>query len=667
MRNGSAQIATIAQPLRAAFAFAPWQQAWSPLYLQWELTWFPTVLPNATGAELPPAAARYERGSEGAKDNWPFDPAGWSFDGSDDVMQRGSEYYRWTGGNPWGKKPLEQKQIGRTFLTPHATFLILRRLADYVRLHPDDQSMRDIQKLIDQIGQTRFLSQSLSGFNAGFLMRALRQSPPPQANSPIAEAIGGENRGVPMVEVGDQILDFGGGRPFFFPVRGGFFRFERLIIVDAFGQVLNLLAANGNTVGAPENFKPIRGAGLVPDPSSGIPGVERLVRQAPRVAQPSRLDLRLLDANDDAKEIFYNIAANPVCGWVLPNHLDRSLNVYDASGSPLGEMLVLADVSGTPAVRWLPAPGVARPITDPTQIPNKHLAATFSAFTAASGGVPTAQRVAAFRALLATIDETLWMIDPRGGEDDHDLAVLIGRPLALVRAQIQYELFGRPAQNQSWRGTLQNQTSDLGASRFPIRLGSVELLDDGLIGYFTGTTYTTFNAVHPSDKQTSPYVKAVAAGNYLSLPFDYPTYSTQNISLLLDPRASVHATTGLLPTASLELPSQFYDEALRRLAVTFRTGPVLTPAATMRMPYPAEQRGDWTWIQRKSPGTAATSFEVASIVASNEDARLEDTPPQLADGWLKFVPEEKHLATDGTLKVVTDLQPLTAIETEENA
>jgi hypothetical protein len=433
-------------------------------------------------------------------------------------------------------------------------------------------------------------------------------------------------------------LSFGTGVPFFFPVRGGFFQFEKLEIIDSFGQVLNLMAANGNNAfpPAPDSFMPIRGSGLVPDPNGGIATPGRRIKQAPRIVQPARLDLRLLDAADDSKEVFYAPSTNPVCGWVLPNHLDRSIAVYDAAGQPLGELLVLADASGQEIVRWLAAPDTAPPIDDPAQIANAHLAAMFTAFTADDGGIAPAQRVAAFRALYQSIDETLWTVDPPGGQSDHDLAVLIGRPLAVVRAQVQFELYGRPAVNQSWRDTLQGLDAGLTGFTFPLRLGSTELLSDGLIGFFTGDTYTTFNAVHASTTATSPYVAAIAPGNYLALPFDYPSYTTQNLTLLLDPRGTVDATTGILPVATLQLPAQFYAAALARIAVTFRTGPVLTDPASIRIPFPAEQHGTWRWIGRT--GTGATDWEVDPIVPANAQARLADETQRLVEGWLKFIP-----------------------------
>ena len=204
---------------------------------------------------------------------------------------------------------------------------------------------------------------------------------------------------------------------------------------------------------------------------------------------------------------------------------------------------------------------------------------------------------------------------------------------------MQFELYGQPAYNQSWRDTLQAETAGLTdpSLTFPIRLGSAELLDDGLAGYFTGDVYTSFNAVSPSAKNPSPFVVAIAPGNYISLPFDYPNYSSQALSMLVDPRGSVHATTGILPTLDVKIPSQFVDAPLSKMAVTFRIGPVLTDPTAIRLPFPAARQGLWSWISRTGP---ADEWSVGPILAANGKARLADAPPHLIDGWLKYSPSK---------------------------
>lgn len=653
MGDGTAQISTIANPLQASFAFQPWTQAWSPLFLQWDILWYPTVSNTPSGAWVPPPPA-VSGGENQQQDNWFFDQSGWAFDGSDNVSARGGEFYEWTGGQLWPLPPIlptpppslppsppvsAQEYFGRSFLTPHAMDMFLKRIATYVALHPDDANMIALQSAIDAISSSRFLSQSLSGFNDAFLMRSGEVSAPPPPGD-IATAIGAENRAVPMVLLGDQDLDFGAGTSFFFPVRGGFFQFKRLVIVDSYGQVLDLLLANNNGTGDYSTFQPIRGAGLAPTPDTTIYNPATVVRQAPRVVQPNRLNIRLFDATDDTKEVYYAPDADPVCGWLMPNHLDRSIAVYDAGGTVLGELIVLADDTTTPPgfkVDWLPPPGPNPAITDPSQIPNLHLRAALSPFTQ---GSTLADPVTAFQALYQSIDETLWTVDPPGGQSDHDLAVLIGRPLALIRVELQLELYGNAATNQSWRDTLQAQDSGLSTFSFPIRLGSPELLDDGVIGYFTSDNYARFNAVHASKTATSPYVVPVVPGNYLSLPFvDSGQAPTVMLTMLLDPRGKIHANTGMQPVTSFVLPPEFYTGALRRMGVTFRVGPVLTQPDTVRMPVPAEKNGTWAWMRHIGAGTDPADWETDAIVTADASARLADKPPRLMDGWLQFTPK----------------------------
>jgi hypothetical protein len=655
--NGTAQIATIADPLQAGFAFQLWQQAWSPLYIEWVITWKPSIDYTAPiGQSLPPPQLQFPANSGGAQDNWRFDPTDWTFDGSDDVSDRGSEYYTWAAPGDLSGWSNPTTYSGRTFLTPQSTLLFIKRLREYVKSHPGDPDLDELVTLIDAIGETQFLSQSLGGFNAQFVMQRMMQSLPPFGAQALVEAIGAEFRAIPNPALADQDFSFGGGTPFFMPLRGGYFQFEKLHIVDGFGQVLDLTQANGNPVGGPANFFPIRGAGTEPEQSSPLSTPKRLVKQAPRVVQPSRLDLRMLDAADDAKEIYLAADANPVCGWFLPNHLDHSISVYDAAGTPLGELLVLAQTAPpSPSVKWLPAPDSPIFITDPAQIANPHLRDALVAFTATGGGIPVADRVAAFRAFYTAIDETMGMVDPVGGQGDADLAVLIGRPLALVRAQVQFELFGAPAYNTSWRDTFDqvdpNDTSPTPAIRvgeetaefttiaLPIRLGSVELHDDGLFGYWTADDYTRFNAVHASGA-TPPYVVPIVPDNYLALPFDYPKYTTVTLTLLIDPRGTVHATTGILPTTKLTVPPQFYADALEQMAVTFRIGPLLTDLQAIRMPFPAERNGIWNWIRATGPDQRK-DFEVDDIIPADARARFAAKPPHLIDGWLKFTPKSK--------------------------
>jgi hypothetical protein len=179
-----------------------------------------------------------------------------------------------------------------------------------------------------------------------------------------------------------------------------------------------------------------------------------------------------------------------------------------------------------------------------------------------------------------------------------------------------------------------------------VRLGSLQLYDDGLLGYFTADTYTTFNSVHtPANFQPGKYLDPVGYhGNYLKREFNYPTYTPQFISMLYDPRGDVHAFTGLFPAKTVSLPPEYFVEAVARLAVTFRTAPALTDARDIRLPYPTEKNGTWSWVQRTGPTpsdwTDPAGWNVETIVRASQQARLNDAPSRIVEGWLKLTPSD---------------------------
>src|SRR5262249_61306465 len=104
--------------------------------------------------------------------------------------------------------------------------------------------------------------------------------------------------------------------------------------VDPFGQVVDL---PGSGPGQPADA----GAALTSRPVS-VTGRPGLVALPPRFAAPARLLFRFVDALprpdplalEDTDE-----TARPVCGYLLPDHLDGALELFDAEGAALGQLL----------------------------------------------------------------------------------------------------------------------------------------------------------------------------------------------------------------------------------------------------------------------------------------------------------------------------------------
>jgi hypothetical protein len=363
----------------------------------------------------------------------------------------------------------------------------------------------------------------------------------------------------------------------------------------------------------------------------------------PRVVQDARLEIRFLTNDGSGVDIAVSDNSNPVCGWLLPNHLDGGIAVYDGSGVMLGELL------GLPAsYNWRPRPGdpgTDPPPAQPSDIANLTLRAVVESIVA--------QSVAVFGDVLETIDETLWTVDPLGGRKDQFLSVLFGRPLAVVQAQLGLSLMGEPAFDQAWDAMAvetspgpppvyewTQSTGDVGAVRFPVRLGDLDIRADGLIGYFLPAgSYSTFYTVHlPEDVSAGDtYLRQIATpgtggpGTYQGDIALNPQAAPVTVTLVMDPRGPVHAFTGILPVTTALLPAHLVEDFVKQLAITFRTGPIVSDPGTLRTPLPGRQHGAWDWVQAVPGG-----WEQDPIVAADDVARLPDKQLELREGWLRL-------------------------------
>lgn len=632
-------------------ATAAWVQPWVPLLLDWEITLLKQPAYSCKKGE-PTCTLNQEH---------------WSFDGTD---------YRWTGptaatGGDFDEADSLQMQLrGRTFVTPQISFTLADQLRTYVKEHklrdPDLQKLlEDLDRYIGEIQQQDILSQRLSGAGAMMIGRNYTQGVAPTGS--IAELIGTHHRGYPLPSPTEHAT-YAPAIWNFAPMRGTFFVINRLSVIDIFGRTIDLMLANNSsspqTQGSvTENyFYPITGRDVKsptakdPRPGLGISSnpTERMIQLGPRMVQDARVAFHLT-SNDGANADIHHVAGgSPVCGWVVPNHLDRSLAFYAPDGTAWGELYLSLRTRGGYTPVWQPDP------TSPTapqrieEIPNGYVREMLRALSARTDNGQ------GFADFIKAIDETLWTINPLGHRKDQNLSVLIGRPLALVRTEISLNLRGLPAYNQDWWNTFAvdpenpgdpEQPAPLAAvdggiasNLWPVRLGSPVLRDDGLIGYFLDDPTTpaegfrTFNTLRMPAGSRSDYLKAIGTGNYLRLRAIDDTVTPDpkrnqlcRMTMLVDPRGSIHAFSGLLPVFELEIPSRFVKPAIEKMFFTFRAGPFLTSPDEVRIPRPAEQQGTWAWFDN----IIKTSVP---IVEADGKVRFPTTPSLIKEGWLKFTP-----------------------------
>lgn len=128
---------------------------------------------------------------------------------------------------------------------------------------------------------------------------------------------------------------------FYNPIRAGSMTFS-LQLIDVYGQKRQV-----------DITKLIRAASMTPDAQS--PLAPSAIYMPPRLTQPSRLLFRWLAANSPGlDEMNAHPATSPICGWLLPNHLQGNFFIYNRQGAPLGSLRLNGAQT---QVIWEPAPG----------------------------------------------------------------------------------------------------------------------------------------------------------------------------------------------------------------------------------------------------------------------------------------------------------------------
>ncbi|GAA2710431.1 DUF3892 domain-containing protein [Micromonospora olivasterospora] len=411
----------------------------------------------------------------------------------------------------------------------------------------------------------------------------------------------------------------------FVALRAGFLRLDRARLVDGFGRYLELLGA-----AAPAPAQVRTGATLK------VPGQPDLAALRPRFTAPARALLRFADATGALRDA--SAGVSPVCGYLVPSPTDRTLEFFDAAGTAYGRLR--PDPERVTA--WEEDPG--RPATlgaAPSRfLPNTYLGRFADGLLAADNALAAARRdgraagvgQSALEALLRALDTTRWTVDLTGRSGDEHLALLLGRPVAVVRAYVKVEV-------EDPRQPAENATTAV-----PVRLGDLARSQDGLLAYCVGDEMDRCHLVDPAVALLAPGLpdgSGAAASPGLD-PLRSPYLETSGtftvtpgvpvpVTLLMAPGSDVHITTGLVPQKGVGLLREWTGRALSRLSPALRYGPVLREATETRLPLPQDVRGVWTWHRRPGPGAWATD----EVVAATVDARLPDEPAVTSEGWLQ--------------------------------
>jgi hypothetical protein len=131
---GSASVPAAASMILPFFGTEGWQQPWIPLFLEWQVTWYPIPFQQA-------------------------DMNLWHFDGLE---------YQFNQSIP---QPSPQTLTGRSLLTPQVQNAFKKQLESFLQQHPDETLYQQLDTFISQMDNWDFLSQSMEGFTTQVALR----------------------------------------------------------------------------------------------------------------------------------------------------------------------------------------------------------------------------------------------------------------------------------------------------------------------------------------------------------------------------------------------------------------------------------------------------------------------------------------------------------------
>ncbi|MGB8193391.1 MAG: hypothetical protein WCF67_15780 [Chitinophagaceae bacterium] len=585
------------------FTLTAWKQPWVPLVLLWDIVWYPIKYQN---------------------DNNKL----WKFNGNE---------YTWNGTGFDVKDPTWGYQ-GMIFMTPQASFNFRVQMEKFIKDNPENEEMKELEAFIKDTDKWDFLSQSFAGISKMMTLRDTNPNISPSLDptmyfpeKKLANLVGSSATYAPSPGT-PQPPPFKDWPPSGFQEwRAGQFYIRRLTAVDKFGQTCEIVTSETQL-----NFKPVLAPSLQPQFPVIPQEANRFIQLAPRLLQPARLNLDFVSCADDNNILGLSPGTNPVCAWLLHNYLDESIACYNNQGYILGSVWIITNEKQEQVVNWTAAPGspfaTVNDMINNAKYPDvQHLGEMLLAMKDLGP--------AAFNSMIETLDKAAVTIDSDAASTDISMMLLAGRPVAMVRLRLQFELEGPVVSDPSWRFTFKPSPNAVTGWSFNVRMGESGQRSDGLVGYFSGKNYKQFFTPNMPDHLLDPaYILPVADGSSIQLPFDNKTAAF--LTVLMDPRTLIHATTGIVPVVEIGIPQAFTGSSFAKMDLTFNVGPMLsntvTPAKenskpSVVMPRPSLKNGTWSWQQLEVKDWA--TYDITPAVPT---AQFSNVQPILRQGLLRL-------------------------------
>lgn len=491
------------------------------------------------------------------------------------------------------------------------------------------------------------LTQSLGGFHLALLQHTNTLS------MPLADPLGFSSYQSFTAAVASALQDAYTAAPtpdaLYMPIRCGNLSFLQLGLANQFGQVTqatldHLITSNPLTL--PNNERQCWLS----------PRLAQAARLSFRWLAASPLN------NGDVLEMNSHPATNPVCGWLVPDYLDSSIVCFSQQGENLGSFDRVGQWQQTPAATHpvttedLTKPNPAKlnthllkmliNIKDTATTNKNYIVDLISAFQSTQQNIYP-QSYAGHSALSLLMGKPIAIVrsqiklDMKGGlRHDQGWVALADSMQQGSKSTSDYQKVKLPLR----LGEYKQMDDGLIAYWIEDQEGNYEgntlyLNDSKSAGYDPSTIESkitdNIKGIDSADisgflKEKNGQIKrqdCVHKFNQGGLIFDElirtsiltpltrpdlnldyyadagllnQTLSSDPISLtmLMDPHGIVHATTGILPVKTIQLPSEYYTKALNALSMNFLVSPLISPADKVQLTLPKEPGHNWAWLQK---------------------------------------------------------------------
>lgn len=526
-------------------------KSWRPVYLRWNAIYTPEASPSAGNG-------RYSE--DALSEHWKFPTAP-----ADAAAADQAELLPVSSVPP--QAPPTIKLTGIAMMETSASPEFLRRLG--IRLKTMGDSTR-LSREVATISGDHLASATLDGFHDRLLMYESGFNLPLQDRARLLHLF----EIPPWLQDGHEGDDL---RPnvrqaVFSPLRSGTFEITSLELIDTFGRVKKIHAKSDHVL-LSSSMTPPHGTAS----SAGT------VFLPPRLCTPARLAFRLKSSRRVEKDEGSSPANSSfVAGWMIPSHVESGVVLCASDGGMAG----MLRYHGEKPV-FLPAPG--RGIGDLDGCIRQFADALLSGELS-------------LRKLIDTLEKETLQIVPEQKHHMPGMGELMGRPFAVVTAELGIDLQGDLPPRRHTLGFPGGAAPDdcgLLDVRIPVQLGDPDRRNDGLAAFFLAEPDAARGDREFDFKEMWTPAGSVSAPARLHPLLRLAGYGRDRrlrLLMLVDPRAPIHATAGLFPVKPITIPSAHYKAARKKLGVLFPCGPLLLPdPKDWSLPLQPVENQKWFW------------------------------------------------------------------------